>query len=630
MKQAKIEFTASDGIDPEPPRIFTLMATTAFQSVLPSIVPFRFPRAFRRLLERALGIEEIERIYFALQSMGNGRSIADRLLDFLGVSYNASDIDLLRIAKNGPAIVTVNHPFGILEGAILASLLERIRPDVRFIGNGILTLIPELRGMVIPVDPISGRKAALSNGQGLRRSLAHLAAGGMLVIFPAGEVSHFRWSDRAVTDAQWNPAAAWMVRLSGAAVVPAHVTGANGLLFQAAGLAHPALRTALLGRELLNKRGRSIEVRIGAPIKAEKLLAIPAPREQTDYLRWRTDLLARRERFKPNTALPGPRRTPQPALDSNVEPIVPPAAAAELAAEIAALPGECLLSRSGDLEVYATRAAGIPAVVHELGRLREITFRAAGEGTGKAIDLDGFDTHYLHLFVWQARRQEVVGAYRLAPTDIVRRQCGVHGLYTASLFRYSEAFLNRLGPALELGRSFVRQEYQKGFAPLLLLWKGIGAYVARNPQYKILFGPVSISNQYEDVSRELMISFLEKFALLHDWAGLVGNRRIFRSRLLKGAYRPVFPKSGFDIDDLSAVVGDVERKNTGVPVLLRQYLRLGGRILGFNVDPNFANALDGLILVDLTKTEPRLLERYLGTREAAKFLAFQKGRNETQ
>ena len=202
-------------------------------------------------------------------------------------------------------------------------------------------------------------------------------------------------------------------------------------------------------------------------------------------------------------------------------------------------------------------------------------------------------------------------------------------LYTATLFQYGGAFLDRLGPALELGRSFVRQEYQKGFAPLLLLWKGIGAYVGRNPQYKILFGPVSISNQYEAVSRELMVSFLEKYALLHDWAGLVRNRCAFRSRLLRGAHRPAFPASGFDIEDLSAMVGDLERKNTGVPVLLRQYLRLGGKLLGFNVDPKFANALDGLILVDLAKTEPKLLQRYLGTREANAFLEFQKGNHGT-
>jgi putative hemolysin len=302
--------------------------------------------------------------------------------------------------------------------------------------------------------------------------------------------------------------------------------------------------------------------------------------------------------------------------------------AGEVAAEIATLPAGCLLGRSGDLEVYLSRATHIPNVLHELGRLREITFRAAGEGTGKRLDIDEFDRHYLHLFVWNGRSKELVGAYRLAPTDVVRRRYGICGLYTATLFRFGAPFLDRLGPALELGRSFIREEYQRGFAPLLLLWKGIGAFVARNPRYKTLFGPVSISNRYQAVSRELMISFLEKYALLRDWAGLVRNRHAFRERFLKGANRPALPNSGFGIDDLSELVSDIEQKQTGVPILLRQYLKLGGKLLGFNLDPKFANTLDGLILVDLTKTDLKLLDRYLGKSEARRFLEFQKGNPE--
>lgn len=192
--------------------------------------------------------------------------------------------------------------------------------------------------------------------------------------------------------------------------------------------------------------------------------------------------------------------------------------------------------------------------------------------------------------------------------------------------RFSTGWARRWSSGARLcGRSI-----KKGFAPLLLLWKGIGAYVARNPQYKILFGPVSISNQYAAVSRELMVSFLEKYAMLRDWAGLIHNRAPLDGRLLNGAHRPAFPNSGFDIEDLSAVVGDIEGQPAAVPVLLRQYLRLGGKLLGFNVDPKFANALDGLILVDLTKTEPKLLERYLGKTETTTFLEFQKGENATQ
>jgi putative hemolysin len=602
------------------------MATAAtFQSIIPSIVPFATPRTVQNLFSRLLGIDEIERVYRALRAMGAGRSIADRLLEFLAVAYDVSAPDLEHIPSAGPAIVTVNHPFGILEGAVLASMLARIRTDVRFLANGILTTVPELREMIIAVDPISGRRAVAGNGSGLRQSLEHLAAGGVLAVFPAGEVSHFQWKERAIADPEWNPAVARMVRIAlrkgcRVPVVPAYVEGANSPLFHVAGLAHPRLRTALLGRELLNKRGRRIDVRVGAPIPPEKLLAIPAPREQADYLRWRTYLLANRERFKPRTALPLRR---EPA--ARFQPVADPVHSAILAQEIAALPAGSMLDRSADLEVYLSRADSLPNILRELGRLREITFRAAGEGTGKPLDLDEFDLRYLHLFVWNARKHELVGAYRLARTDVVRQAAGVRGLYTATLFRYGNEFLDRLGPALELGRSFVRQEYQKGFAPLLLLWKGIGRYIAANPRYKVLFGPVSISNQYEAASRELMVSFLEKYAMLREWTGLVRNRCAFRIRSLTGARRPAFPETGFDVEDLSAMVGDIEQKPAGIPVLLRQYLRLGGKLLGFNVDPNFANALDGLILVDLTKTEPKLLERYLGRNEAAAFLRFQKG-----
>ena len=589
------------------------MATATFPSILPRLVPSRFPAAIEHALHRLLGISEIERIYAALRESDDGRSISDRLLDFLGVTFSVSDVDLLRVPRTGPAILTANHPFGVLDGAVLASMLGRIRPDVRFLANGILTVIPELRDLIIPVDPIDGR----GNHRGLRRSLDHLARGGMLVMFPAGEVSHLRWQDRAVSDAAWNPAVARMARMTHAQIVPAYVNGANGALFQLAGLAHPRLRTALLGRELLNKRGYCVDVRVGTPIASDRLAAIHGPREQAEYLRWRTYLLAHREPFRPRTAL---RRANQPTVG---EAIAAPVPAADVAAEIAALPLECLLDRSGDLEVYLAGAVEIPYVLHELGRLREITFRAAGEGTGAALDRDGFDAHYLHLFVWNARKQELVGAYRLAQTDVV---CD---LYTATLFRYGQGFLDKLGPAVELGRSFVRQEYQKGFAPLLLLWKGIGTFLARNPQYKTLFGPVSISNQYQAISRELMVKFLEKYASMHDWAGLVRNRNPFRGGLLRGPHRPVFPDAGFDVQELSDVVGEVEGTRTGIPVLLRQYLKLGGKLLGFNVDSKFANALDGLILVDLTKTPPKLLERYLGKDEAQTFLAYQKGQNGT-
>jgi putative hemolysin len=370
----------------------------------------------------------------------------------------------------------------------------------------------------------------------------------------------------------------------------------------------------LLVRELLNKRNRLVELRIGSLISSKKLLEIPTPQERTEYLRWRTYVLANRPDYKARTSVPLKNRVRRSHQAANG-----PSQPARLCPEVASLGPGRLLAKTGDLVVYIAPARLIPAVLGEIGRLRELTFRAAGEGTGKPTDLDRFDSEYLHLFAWHAGKGEIAGAYRLAGTD------KVNDLYTATLFKYGDAFLQKMGPALELGRSFVRPEYQRGFAPLLALWKGIGAYIARNPRYRVLFGPVSISNQYQAVSRELMVGFLERHASLREWMGLVSNRNAFRKRRRAAVLPSVGPGFGMDAEDLSDVVSDVEPSRTGIPVLLRQYLKLGGKLLGFNVDPEFSDTLDGLIVVDLLKTERKLLERYLGKRETSEFLEYQKG-----
>ncbi len=582
-------------------------------AILRQILPFP------KFMERALGLHEAAEIYGALGARESDAPFTERLLEHLDISYRVSERDLERIPREGPALVVVNHPFGILDGAVVASILLRVRPDVKILANHALQAVPELRELLIPIDPI-GTASALTNARGFKRALEFLSGGGLVLVFPAGEVAHFRWKKRAIAEPEWSPAIARMIALAGRRVrdlslVPAFVAGANSWLFQALGSAHPRFRTALLVRELLNKRGRDVEVRIGHAIPAGKLISIPTDLERTQYLRWRSSLLAHRSSFKPRTALPLRRqwRHTAPA------PIAAPTPGERLASEVGALDA---LLKSGEFEVYLAPADRIPAVLEEIGRLRETAFRAAGEGTGKPSDLDRFDAHYLHLFVWNTERREVAGAYRLGPADQLRRRFGVRGLYTATLFEYDDEFLDRLGPALELGRSFVALEYQRAFAPLLLLWKGIGKYVAQNPRYKVLFGPVSISNQYQSISRQLMVSFLERHASLDEWAALVCSRNPFRAPTpgVAGCAH-----AGFDIEDLSAVVADIEPAQPGVPVLLRQYLKLGGKLLGFNVDPEFADTLDGLILVDLTQTDTKLLARYLGKSEAVSFLDFHGG-----
>jgi putative hemolysin len=594
-------------------------------SVLPRLLAFPIPRPIEAALERVLGIRDIGAVYSSLRSAIDERPITERLLQHLEVTHRVAEKDLDHIPRSGAAVLVVNHPFGILEGAVLTTMLAGIRCDVKFLANGVLTAIPEIRDLIIPVDPTAGASAVRRNGGGLRQSLDFLAAGGLLVVFPAGEVSHFQWNQLSIVDPPWNSAVARVLELAARqapslTVVPVHIQGANSRLFQLLGLLHPRLRTAMLARELLNKRRAHVSVRIGSAIAVHKLFEIPTDVERMAYLRWRTYLLAARAEYKANMSLPIASRRGGPA---RVERVVPAIDSRLLLSDVRALHPAAVLAKSGELSACIASAKQIPNVLAEIARLRELAFRAAGEGTGNSSDSDTFDEHYLHLFVWHETRHEVVGAYRLAGTDRVTKQFGLRGLYTATLFRYGQKFLDRMGPALELGRSFIRTEYQRGFAPLLLLWRGIGKYVELNPRYKVLFGPVSISNQYQSISRELMVSFLERHASLRDWVGLVSTRNPFRRR--NGHPRQQIPAAGFDIEDLSAVVSDLEPSRAGVPVLLRQYLKLGGKLLGFNVDPKFSDALDGLILVDLTKTEPKLLERYLGKREAAHFLNFHRG-----
>jgi len=583
-----------------------------FQSLLSSLLPASLPAPLAHAAARFLGLEEAARTYQALQSMSTARPIEERLLTHLEVTWRATESDLDRVPRTGPALVVANHPSGILDGAVLATILRRIRPDVRFLANEALAHIPELRDLIISVDPFTRKAAARCNHKAVREMLDHLQQGGIAVVFPAGEVAHFQVDQWQVTDPRWHTGLARALTMAARrkcspVIVPVHVSGSNSFAFQAAGLLHSGFRTALLARELWNKKRARVDVRIGKPIEASRVLAIPTDDERMRYLRWRTYLLANRNEFKPRTRMPLPGQRSRQAA----QPIPDGPTSDELATEVASLHVHRRFIDSGDLSVYLAQAGEMPRLLDEIGRLREITFRAAGEGTGRPRDLDRFDSHYLHLFVWNAARREIAGAYRLAGTD----RTGLDTLYTSTLFKFDQRFLSTLGPALELGRSFIRQEYQKSFAPLLLLWKAIGKFVAANPRYKRLFGPVSISNQYQSLSRELMISFLEKSASIPSWTHLVTARN--------APPPPCTEALCQNIDELSDLVSDIEPNHAGVPVLLRQYLRLGGKLLGFNVDPEFSNALDGLIVVDLTRTERKLLDRYLGREEAQQFLAAQ-------
>jgi putative hemolysin len=567
-------------------------------------------------LDRLLGLRTLESAYRDLPPTPDPVSFLDRCLDLLEVRIEVRADDLSKIPSTGPTVLVSNHPYGGIEGMALALLLLRtVRPDVRIMANYFLGRIPELRELFFLVDPFETRDSARRNMTALRQAVQWVRNGRLLVVFPAGEVAHLNLRRRLVIDPPWFSAVGRIIRRTGAAAVPVFFDGHNGPLFQLAGLIHRRLRTALLPRELLARRGQTLSARIGGPIPFRQLQDLD-DRAMTAHLRHRTEILAERSQGTEVTprAPVQPRQTPAAAA-----PLIDPVSEDLMEGEVTGLPADQLLVNEPDQQVWVAESAQIPNLLREIGRLRELTFREVGEGTGRELDLDAFDETYLHLFIWNSSRREVVGAYRLGRCDEILRRDGIAGLYTSSLFRFAPRIFEQMGPALEMGRSFVRPEYQKSFSGLVSLWRGIGRYVIRHPEYAVLFGPVSISADYRSASQQLIAAFLKQNNFAHRWSRWVRPRTPFRPAGRRGLR--FGPCELCDLDDVSTFISEIETDRKGVPVLLKQYLKLGGRLLGFNVDPDFSNVLDVLIMVDLRQTDVRVLGRYLGREDAAAFLA---------
>jgi putative hemolysin len=544
----------------------------------------------------------------------------ENLIAEMRVELRIDSGDATRIPATGPVVVVANHPFGMLDGVVLAALLTRVRSDVKLLTNYLLRDVPELAPHCIFVDPFQADCGASARGmnvnrRAVREALTWLRSGGMLAIFPAGEVSHLQLNQGQISDPAWTNTAARLVRQTKATALPVYFCGRNSVGFHLFGMIHPGLRTAFLLQEFLQQKGRSVEVRVGSEISAEFMGGIADPREATEYLRWRTYLLGRRS--APHRAWPIAAGLRIAAKFQ--QPVAHAAQYQDFQTELEALPSERCLADSGGLAVYLAKADEVPQTLLELGRLREITFRGAGEGTGRSRDLDRFDRYYWHILLWHKTKRELVGAYRAGDTAEIVAQMGVDGLYTSTLFRYDPRVFDKLGPAIELGRSFVRPEYQRQYAPLLLLWKGIARFLASHTMASVLFGAVSISNDYSQASREMIYRFFEARMREDELAGMIEPRRPFRP----GGLRPwdcrAMCHAMRDLEDLSEPIADVETDGKGLPILLRQYARVGGKLVGFNVDQKFSRVLDGLVVVDLRKTEPTLLERYMGREIAFEF-----------
>ena len=287
-------------------------------------------------------------------------------------------------------------------------------------------------------------------------------------------------------------------------------------------------------------------------------------------------------------------------------------------------PEDQCLFRDSRNEVYFASAQQIPQILREIGRLREVTFRETGEGTGEAQDLDVYDNFYTHLFLWKPKLRAIAGAYRIGKTDEILAKHGVRGLYTYSLFHFKANLLKQIGPALEMGRSFICPQFQREPTSLHKLWVGIGRFVAKHPQYKTLFGPVSISNDYRDLSRQLIIDFLKHNFGSAEHSSKIKNRRKLQEFNIRGISKE-YVHTVKDVADVNELLKEIESKHHTIPVLLKHYLRLGAKTLGYNVDPNFGNVLDALIYVDLSKTVRPLLKRYLGKDAVDDFIKRHQG-----
>lgn len=532
-------------------------------------VPFPIPAA---LIGRVFRIDEVRQVWSDAMRRP-AASIHQRVLDELAIdTVYAGAID--DIPKTGPLVIVANHPFGIIEGPVLGAMLHRIRRDVLFVTNSLLAELPELAPQLIAVDPFGD--AAHSNSGPVRRALRHLRQGGALVVFPAGEVSSLRAPLGRIADGPWNTMAARLAIAAKAQVVPCYFQGQNGAGFQLAGLVHPRLRTLLLPIELLRKRNTRVRLAVGQPQQAGRFRDADA---LTQHLRTRTYSLAPRLRQ---------------------EPIEAPAPAARICQEIAQL--KPALS-AGEFDVYIEQAPSIPIILNEIGRLREITFRAAGEGSGKPLDLDAFDSKYWHIFLWDRTRGEIAGAYRAADGAQTRE------LYTHTLFHFPKSWNGVASQSIELGRSFVIPRYQRQFQSLLLLWKGIGALVMRLPHVRYIFGAVSISADYSAASRSAIAAHFSA------WPRGFFPRNPFTHALTW----KLNPRRCADLDELESRVTELEPDAKGLPVLVRHYLNLGGEILCLNLDPRFGNTLDGLVLLDLRKTPEKLLGRYFGAAAVERF-----------
>ncbi|WP_224484003.1 GNAT family N-acyltransferase [Robertkochia aurantiaca] len=576
------------------------------------------------MLMKALKISTLNRIYNDHKEKKD-LEFLNAILEEFEINFEIPEEDLKRLPDDGAYITISNHPLGGIDGILLLKLLLEKRPDYKIIANFLLHRIKPLEPYIMPVNPFENHKDAKSSIAGFKQALAHLREGHPLGIFPAGEVSTYR-DGRLIVDRPWEEAAMKLVKRAEVPVIPIYFHAKNSQLFYRLSKLDDTLRTAKLPSELLTQRHRVIKVRIGRPISVSAQQEYENLGEFTEFLRRKTYMLA--NAFENTRFIP--KVPTQIKLPRSPQQIIRPVDRDLMDQEVSLLrEQDKRLLESKNFEVFLTQAEHMPNILREIGRLREITFREVGEGTNRSIDLDKYDEYYHHLFLWDNIEKCIVGAYRMGLGQKIYDQYGIDGFYLKELFRFEPELYKMMSESIEMGRAFIVKEYQQKPMPLFLLWKGIVHTTLRFPEHKYLIGGVSISNQFSNFSKSLMIEFMKS----HYWdpyvAQYVRPKKEFKVKLKDADKEFVFDETQADLNKFDRMIDEVEPGNLRLPVLIKKYIKQNARVVAFNVDPLFNNSVDGLMYIKIADLPESTVKPVMEEFQAELERKFANGNNQT-
>ncbi|MDO5104505.1 lysophospholipid acyltransferase family protein [Capnocytophaga sp.] len=546
-------------------------------------------------LMKLLRLSKLNAIYTRNKHL-QGIEFLNSILDEFEIQFQIPEEDLRNIPKDGAFITISNHPLGGIDGILLLKLLLEKRPDFKIMANFLLQRIEPLAPYVMPVNPFENHKDAKSSVLGFKQTIKHLQEGMPLGLFPAGEVSVSR-EGKLVVDKPWEEAAMKLAKKAKVPVIPIYFHAKNSKLFYTLSKISDTLRTAKLPSELLTQRKRTIYIRIGKPISVQVQEEYKDIESYTEFLRKKTYILAnafeQSNKFIPlGTVLKSNKTAKQP------EEIIEPVGAELVENEIKLITDKGFrLLKNNNYEVFLAPYCEIPNIMKEIGRLREVTFREVGEGTNASIDLDNFDEYYHHLFLWDSDNKKVAGAYRMGLGAEIFPKHGIDGFYTHSLFRFEPELHDMMSKTIEMGRAFVIPEYQQKPMPLFLLWKGIAHTTLRHPEHHYLLGGVSISNQFSNFSKSLMIEFMKSNFYDPYVAQYVRPKKEFKVKLNDADKDFIFDETQADLNKFDKIIDELEPGNLRLPVLIKKYIKQNAKVIAFNVDPMFNNAIDGLMYI---------------------------------